>query len=137
MNSHREVNDEEFAKRFHNCEFDPDLFNHEAHLRLAFIHISKSGCANAEKIVVRDSQAFTRHAGVPGKFNKTVTIAAVKAVSHFMAKAPGVDFNSLLLKFPRLLTNFGDLMRQHYSIDILQSSAAKNEYLEPDLLPFA
>jgi hypothetical protein len=43
MNSPFKLRDELFEKQFQNCQFNPALFNHEAHLRLAWIHITKYG----------------------------------------------------------------------------------------------
>jgi hypothetical protein len=39
-------------------------------------------------------------------------------------------------EFPRLKTNFRELMACHYGFDIYTSEKAKMKYLEPDLLPF-
>jgi hypothetical protein len=47
MNSHFELSDELFEEQFQNCQLNPALFNHEAHLRLAWIHITKYGIDKA------------------------------------------------------------------------------------------
>lgn len=38
MKTHHQLNDQQFEEQFQNCTFDPTLFTHEAHLRLAWIH---------------------------------------------------------------------------------------------------
>jgi hypothetical protein len=40
---HLDLSDNEFEKQFINCELSPDIFSHEAHLRLAWINIKKMG----------------------------------------------------------------------------------------------
>jgi hypothetical protein len=38
MEKHLELTDLEFEANFKNCSLNPDIFSHEAHLRLAWIH---------------------------------------------------------------------------------------------------
>ena len=51
MEDHFELADSEFLKQFKNCELDPLVFNHEAHLRLAWLHIHTYGIEKAIKNV--------------------------------------------------------------------------------------
>ncbi|MEL6917758.1 MAG: hypothetical protein AAFO99_08515, partial [Bacteroidota bacterium] len=74
--------------------------------------------------------------GASDKFNKTVTIAATKAVYHFAQKSNTANFDGFIKEFPRLQHNFKDLMKAHYKIDIFTLERAKRIFLEPDLLPF-
>lgn len=41
MNNHFELTDFEFEEKFEKRIFDPELFSHEAHIRLAWIQINK------------------------------------------------------------------------------------------------
>jgi len=66
----------------------------------------------------------------------TLTIAASKAVAHFIQKSKSNSFHDFILEYPRLKNNFKDLMNAHYKIDIFNSAKAKKEFIEPDLLPF-
>ena len=47
IEKHFKLGDDEFEKAFETCTLDPLLFTHEAHLRLAHIHIQKYGRLNA------------------------------------------------------------------------------------------
>lgn len=38
---HSELTDSQFEQAFENATLDPVMFNHKAHLRLAWIHVSK------------------------------------------------------------------------------------------------
>ncbi len=136
MISHFDLSDEEFLRQFINCEFNPAYFSHEAHLRLAWINISKFGIEKAETAVQYQLQGFVEFVGAKDKYNKTLTIAAIKAVYHFMQKSKSDNFKDFITEFPRLKTNFKALMGSHYSFDIYNSAEAKHEYLQPDLLPF-
>ena len=133
---HRQLSDLEFAKQFKDCILDPALFSHEAHLRLAWIHITKHGLNQAIKNVCDQIVAFTHSLGASTKFNKTLTVAAVKIVYHFIQKSKSDNFQDFMVEFPRMKYNFQDLLNAHYQIDIFNSEKAKKEFLEPDILPF-
>ncbi|MCK0109923.1 hypothetical protein MWU58_11510 [Flavobacteriaceae bacterium S0825] len=136
MKDHYQFTDEEFESQFLNCTLDSSIFNHEAHIRLAWIHINKYGIEQA--LINLDSQLYSYvcSLGAEDKYNKTVTIAAVKAVYHFMQKSNSNNFKDFILEHPRLKTNFKELLDKHYSIDIFNSDIAKSSFLEPNLLPF-
>lgn len=136
IKDHNQYADDEFEKQFESFKLKPGLFSHEAHLRLAYIHIKKYGRAQAELNMCKQIKGYAESLGVFDKFNKTVTIASVKAMDHFMQKSTSESFNDLMKEYPRLLTNFKDLLCQHYGFNVFADKRAKAEYVEPDLLPF-
>ena len=136
MDNHFQLTDEEFAKQFANKTLKPQLFSHEAHLRLAWIHINQYGEELAIQNICSQIKAFDQTFGDGTKYHKTLTIAAIKAVSHFIGKSNSNTFQEFIEEFPRLKSNFKDLMGAHYGFDIFNNEEAKANYLEPDLLPF-
>jgi N-formylglutamate deformylase len=136
MNSHFDYTDVEFEAQLANCTLSPSLFNHEAHLRLAWIHLQKHKVEKAIEGVNKQILNYVDHLGVKDKFNKTLTIAAIRVVNHFMGKSKSDSFVDFMLEFPRLKTNFKDLISFHYGFDIYNSERAKSEYLAPDLVAF-
>lgn len=135
-NDHFKYSDSEFLKRFADLTLEPALFTHEAHLRLAWLHINLYGAEKAAVLICNQIKAFDRKFGDGSKFNKTVTIASVFIVNHFMERSLYNEFKILLEEFPRLKTNFTDLIRSHYKINIFTEKKARKEYVEPDLLSF-
>ena len=136
MEPHTLLNDEAFEVQFETCMLDPALFTHEAHLRLAWIHIKKYGVETAVEHVVTQLSNFVAHAGARDKFNLTLTIAAVRGVNHFMLRATTDTFPAFIKEFPQLLYDFKALIDSHYSCDIFKEERAKTNYLVPDLAPF-
>lgn len=136
MEQHRQLTDQVFEQQFASCTLPQELFTHEAHIRLAWLHIKKYGEAFAVENICTQLTNFVEALGAKDKYNKTLTIAAIKAVNHFINKQEINDFNLFIETFPRLKYNFRELLAQHYAVDIFKSTAAKKEYLEPDLLPF-
>lgn len=136
MESHVELSDKAFAIQFAEGTLDPKLFSHEAHLRLAWIHIRQSGVEKAIEIINKQLFDFVNALGAGDKFNQTVTTAAIRAVYHFILKSNTSSFQEFILENPRLKNQFKDLLFSHYKTDIFKSEKAKREYLEPELLPF-
>ena len=136
MEKHHTLTDTEFERQFANCTLDPALFSHEAHLRLAWIHISKYGVDKAIKNVCDQIQAFATANGADGKYHVTLTVAAVRAVYHFVLKSTSTDFAGFIAEFPRLKFQFKELLDCHYSMNLFKSELAREVYLEPDLAPF-
>ena len=136
MEKHYQLSDDEFEQQFENCFMNPSFFSHEAHIRLAWIHVRKYGVEKACNHVCTQIQKFDRAFDEGLKYNKTVTVACVKAVNHFVQQSTMDDFRGFIREFPRLKTNFRELLDFHYGFDIYNSEQAKMEYLKPDLIPF-
>jgi hypothetical protein len=136
MEAHVELSDTEFEAQFSACSMDPQIFTHEAHLRLAWIHINKYGIDKAIGNVTVQLLNFVESIGAKDKYNITLTISAIRSVYHFMLKSRARSFQSFILENPRLKNNFKDILSCHYKTDIFKSERAKTEYLEPELLPF-
>lgn len=136
MPNHLDLTDNQFEFAFQTQTLDPKLFSHEAHLRLAWIHVKKYGVEQAIENINMQLLQFVDHVGARDKFNKTVTVAAIRAANHFINKSKSESFTDFIQEFPRLKYNFKELLAFHYGHDIFNSEKAKHEYVEPDLLPF-
>lgn len=136
MQHHSELSDLAFEQQFADGILPPTLFNHEAHLRLAWIHIKRYGIDVAIQNVTVQLQSYVSGLGASDKYNHTLTIAAIRAVYHFILKSQTTDFQSFIEENPRLKFNFKDLMFAHYRTNIFIAEYAKTQYLEPELLPF-
>lgn len=134
--NHWQFKDQELEQTFADFKLKPGMFSHEAHLRLAYIHIKKYGVEQAEINMCRQIKGFAESLGVHDKFNLTVTIASVKTMNHFIQKAKSPDFKEFINEFPQLLTDFKAILAQHYGFNVFADQRAKKEFIQPDLLPF-
>lgn len=134
--SHNQLSDSVFEQQFADCSLPPSLFSHEAHLRLAWIHIRTYGVEQAVANLREQIKRYASSLGVQRKYNETVTVASVKVMHHFMQRSSAEHFKELINVFPSLKQDFKKLLGEHYSKDIFRSESARKEYLEPDLLPF-
>jgi hypothetical protein len=136
MSDNMQLSDSEFIIQFKSYTLSPSLFNHEAHLRMAWLYISIYGLEKGIFNIRKDLKSYVRHLEATDKYNETLTIAASHAVHHFMQKSTTTSFKQFISQYPQLLTQFRQLMETHYSTNIFTDEVAKREYLEPDLTPF-
>lgn len=136
MEKHFELTDIEFETKFVKCELSREIFSHEAHLRLAWINIDKYGIEQAIENVQGQLKKYVEFVGAKDKYNATLTVAAIKAVYHYMLKSSSQDFKNFITEFPQLKNKFKEIMNCHYGFDIYGSAKAKTTFLQPDLMPF-
>ena len=112
MNSHFQYNDEQFESLFSNCSLNPALFNHTAHIRLAFIYIKKYGLEEAIEKVSAQIQQFDRTHGDGTKFDPQLTEDSVRVVHAYMQESKIEHFQSFLLRYPMFLVSFKSLLEE-------------------------
>ncbi len=131
-----ELDDTEFVLQFENGSLPPALFDHLGHLRMAWIYLQRYGEDRAIEKACGGIRAFARHHGDADKFHKTLTVASIKIVNHFVQGSSADHFSNFIRENPGLGHSFKELVERHYSGSLLGSKKARGEYLPPDLLPF-
>jgi hypothetical protein len=134
--THVSLNDETFLNAFASGALDPVQFTHEAHLRLAWLHLRLYDRDAAIRNVTEQIRHYDQRHGKGDKYHCTLTVAAMLLLEGMMKRSAAEDFPSFLGHHPELVHEFGKLILRHYSPDRLASLAARWEFLEPDLLPF-
>jgi len=135
MHSHQASDeDRAFRSAFEGCTIAPSQFNHEAHVRLAFVYLTE-GDVDLAVQKMRDALLnFLQHNGVPqSKFHETLTRAWVLAVQHFMNRSTSTSASDFIAKNQQLLDS--KIMLTHYSASVLFSADARASFVEPDLDP--
>jgi len=110
MMSHWELNNDEFELEFRKGSFNPSLFNHEAHLRLAFIHITKYGLHQAIENLCEQIARYDLIHGTGRKFSASITASAVFILNQFLTKCNTNSFSRLINTYPELKYNFRSLL---------------------------
>ena len=126
--------DRSFRLAFEACIVAPSQFNHEAHVRLAYVYLTECD-ADAAVQKMRDALLkFLEHNSIPrSKFHETLTEAWVLAVRHFMNRSTSNSAAEFIAKNPELLDS--KIMLTHYSASVLFSPDARASFVEPDLDP--
>lgn len=134
--NHYQLSDAEFARQFKSLSLNPAWFTHEAHLRLGWIYVQALGIEKGAEQLCTQIREFDRKFGEGEKYNKTITVALAFLIYNRQMQSDAHDFPSFVLKNQDLLTNYKDLLAEHYSIDIFSANLPPETMLEPDLKPF-
>ena len=93
--------DRSFRLAFEACTVAPSQFNHEAHVRLAYIYLTEYDTDSAVQKMRDALLKFLEHNGIPrSKFHETLTRAWVLAVRHFMNRSTSTSAADFIAKNP-------------------------------------
>jgi hypothetical protein len=109
-------------------------FGHREHLRLTWLAVRRCGTSGAVDVISAGIQRTARYAGVPQKYNATVSRAWVELTAYHMGEVPGESFDDLVRRNPGLLDK--RLLTRFYSSRTLASADARMGWVEPDLKLF-
>lgn len=124
--------DRDFRAAFEACAITPGQFNHEAHLRIAYVYLVENDLAAAKEKMRQALLTFLEVHGVPAtKFHETLTGAWLLAVRHFMGRTASASFAEFAASSRPLLDS--KVMLTHYSAGALFSPEARASFVEPDL----
>jgi hypothetical protein len=123
------VTDETFLRRFEAASLE--CFSHRDHLRVAFAYARRDGVEHAVERAREGLRRFTTAHGQAARYHDTLTTAWARVVGHYAVQATG-DFEAFLAAHPHLLDR--GLLTAHYSRARLFSPAAREGFVEPDLL---
>ena len=135
MHHKMSLSDEQFLRRFKAFEIPADQFNHEAHVRLAYVYLCQGDRLQATNRMKDALLGFLKHLGAdPGKYHETITRAWIGAVGHFMDKTPACTGYADFIARNRPLLDT-KIMLSHYSAELLFSKAARSGFVDPDVSP--
>jgi len=105
-------------------------FDHREHVRLAHAIIVRHGFEGGLPLYIAGLRAVTRAAGVPEKFNLTVTVAFMALIAERAAATPNLPWSDFAAAYPDLLS--GDILKRWYDPTRLGSTLARQTFLLPD-----
>ena len=129
--------DQLFKDQVETCKFSVSLFDHRAHLRLAYVYLVQFN--NTDESVEHMKITLTnllKHVGIEpsAKYHSTITKAWVLAVHHFLNKTELSDSaDNFIEQHPEMLNS--NIMLTHYSAELLFSEEARKSFVEPNLEP--
>jgi len=129
---------ESLVRAFEQCTLPPAQFNHQAHITVALWYLAHSSPAEATERMRAGLHRFVTHHGIsPEKYNETITVFWIKLLRHFL-DVKGTD-RSLLDLMNEAIVSLGSMrfVFSHYSKQLVFSAAARQGWVEPDLLPLA
>lgn len=94
---------QEMARALVDGTLSPKGFDHRAHVAVAHVILSSHEVFEAAALFASGLRAVTRAAGVPEKFNATVTFAFISLIAARMEGHEGESAEAFLARNPDLL----------------------------------
>lgn len=140
MNAKQEscLTDDELLDAFEDTSLPLVEWKHRAHVRVAYIYLSRYLFAEAVDRVRYGIQRYNFAHDIPstptGGYHETVTVAFMTLVASAMRSGGEVDDSRVFLDLnPKLLNK--RILENHYSRKLLSSESARKSFLAPDLSP--
>jgi flavin reductase len=127
------LDDHEFIATFERGGFGGDDFPHKAHIRMAWLYVTRLGPEAAIDRAAGGIRELAKANGQPTLYHDTLTRAWVYLVADAVTRSPSDSFEEFLARNPRLLDT--RLLLEYYSPDVLSSAQARATWIAPDLAP--
>ena len=118
---------------FERGEIDPEAFDHEAHVHVAWLYLERYPLPVALERFDAALRRLTVKLGIPGKYHATITWFFLLLIGERRAADPGADW-SRFRRRNRDLFEDGGLLRRYYRGETLASDCARQSFVLPDRL---
>jgi len=127
-----DLEDDELVHAFETLTLAEGRFRHADHVRLAWIHLTRTSLADA---LARLSAGLRRVAaahGAPDRYHETVTWAFVFLIHERMRRdGSEATWAEFAARHPELLRFEGGALFDHYEPSVLDSDEARRTFLLP------
>ena len=126
--------DDDFLRAFEDLTFPADQFRHREHIRVAWLYLKSSDATRAAERMAAGIRRFANHHGATQKYHHTLTLFWMRLVAVALVGTPDEPaFEEFLAVHPELRDK--NLIAKYYSKEHLQTSAAREGWVDPDLQP--
>lgn len=121
------------VEAFERGEIDPDAFDHEAHVYVAWLYLERFPLPTALEKFDAALRGLTVKLGVPGKYHGTITWFFLLLIGERRSADPGADWPRFRRRNADLIEDRG-LLERYYSRQTLTSDRARRSFVLPDRL---
>ena len=129
------MTDDAFLASFSACTLPPEQFGHAGHIRLAWINLQRHEFEPAVDATCQGIRAYATHLGAATKFHTTITVALMHLLRAAGAGERGTSWYQFVSANQDLMHNARAVLARHYSSPVLDSQAARERFVPPDLQP--
>jgi hypothetical protein len=116
---------------FEQGEIDPEAFDHEAHVYMAWRYLERFPMPVALEKFDDALRRLTVKLGVPGKYHATITWFFLLLIGERRSAEPGADWQTFRQRNADLVED-RSLLRRYYSRQTLASDRARQAFVLPD-----
>ena len=112
---------------------DPEAFDHEAHVYVAWLYLEQFPPSAALAKFDAALRRLTARLGIPGKYNATITWFFLLLIGERRAADPGADWYRFCRRNGDLIGD-GGILERYYRRETLASDRARRSFVLPDRL---
>lgn len=127
------MSDDDFLAAFEACTIPRADWTHEAHVRMAWLYLSRLPFPAAVPSARSGILKYNRSLGNTTGYHDTVTVAAVTVIASRMIDRE--TYPAFRTRNPDLFGNLMGVLRGYYSETRIKSAEAVVGFVEPDLRP--
>jgi hypothetical protein len=129
----RVLSDHDFVDAFERCDIGGHEFQHDDHVRLAWIYLRAHPLLDAIARFRTSLQRFAAHHAVSASYHETITWAYLLLIHERMQRdgAPA-DWESFRRANSDLFSRAPSLLERYYAPGTLDSDAARKTFILPD-----
>jgi len=120
-------------QQFEALDFDPDTFDHEAHVYVAWCYVRECELLEAIRRCRDTLRRLTTRLGIPDKYHETITWFYLVAVAEAASGSAVHDWWQFKRANPALFRRSPSIVRRFYSEGRLMSDLARSSFVLPDL----
>ena len=121
------------VEAFERGEIDPDTFDHEAHVYLAWRYLERFPLPTALEKFDAALRRLTAKLGIAGKYHATITWFFLLLIAERRSEDPGSDWQRFRQQNADLIEDKG-ILQLYYSRQVLASDRARQSFVLPDRL---
>jgi hypothetical protein len=126
------MTDDEFLAAFESAAIPRPEWTHEAHVRMAWLYLTRLALAEALHRVRDGIQKLNAANGVADGYHETITVAFVRVIAARLE--PGEGYAAFRARNPELFDRTLAALLRHYSKERLYSPEARRAFIEPDAM---
>ena len=114
---------------------DADAFDHEAHVRVAWLYLREYPATEATRRFCAALRRLTVALGAPGKYHETITRFYLRVIAQRHQDEPARDWEAFRAANRDLFGGSDNVLNRYYSPELLATPRAREIYLPPDREP--
>ncbi len=118
---------------FQSLQFDPEAFDHEAHVYIGWCLITRYPLPDALHRFADTLRRFVSSLNIEGKYHETITWFFMILIAERQSALPANSWEEFSANNRDLVDNSKALLSSHYSTDRLWSQQARQQFLMPDI----
>ena len=129
-------NEAKLLNQFESLNLTEKKWTHHSHLTIAYMYLSRYRFEHAIKLITNGIKRLNQSHGNLNAYHETITIALARIIKSFLHTRPvWLTADEFIQAHPQLMDKQNKLgiLSEYYSVDLLNSKKAREQFIDPDL----